>query len=140
LKWSKVSQEIAKESAQEGESQEKKAKKAKRSQTKTSGRRASFKARLPNLGRASSSGVKNPMTGQRTPVRRAEGGINSEPADVDNVAEAIDQVSREVQAARRDVGVTSFCLQQAEALRRIDRAKASIADLVQSRNRENKHS
>jgi hypothetical protein len=36
--------------------------------------------------------------------------------------------------------MTSFCLQQAEALRRIDRAKASIADLVQSRNRENKHS
>jgi len=33
LKRSKVSQEIAKESAQEGESQEKKAKKAKRSQT-----------------------------------------------------------------------------------------------------------
>jgi len=32
LKWSKVSQEIAKESAQEGESQEEKAKKAKRSQ------------------------------------------------------------------------------------------------------------
>ena len=80
------------------------------------------------------------MTGQRTPVRRAVGGINSEPAEMDKVAEAIDQVSREVQAARRDVGMTSFCLQQAEALRRIDRAKASIADLVQSRNREKKHS
>ena len=80
------------------------------------------------------------MTGQRTPVRRAVEGVNSEPADMDNVAEAIDQVSREVQAARRDVGMTSFCLQQAEALRRIDRAKASISDLVRSRNRENKHS
>jgi hypothetical protein len=138
LKWSKVSQEIAKESAQEGESQEEKAKKAKRSQTKTSGRRASFKAKTAQP--RTSSGVKNPMTGQRTPVRRTVGEINSEPAEMDNVAEAIDQVSREVQAARRDVGVTSFCLQQAEALRRIDRAKASIADLVQSRNRENKHS
>ena len=79
------------------------------------------------------------MTGQRTPARRAVGGITSESAEMD-IAEAIDQVSREVQAARRDVGMTSFCLQQAEALRRIDRAKASIADLVQSRNRENKHS
>ena len=76
------------------------------------------------------------MTGQR----RAVGEINSEPAEMDYVAEVIDQVSREVQAARRDIGMTSFCLQQAEALRRIDRAKASIADLVQSRNRENKHS
>ena len=81
-----------------------------------------------------------PMTGQRTPVRRAVGGINSEPADMDNVAEAIDQVSREVQAARRDAGMTSFCLQQVEAIRRIDRAKASLVDLVQSRNRANKHS
>jgi hypothetical protein len=76
-------------------------------------------------------------THARTPYR---GGNQSEPAEMDNVAEAIDQVSREVQAARRDIGMTSFCLQQAEALRRIDRAKASIADLVQSRNRENKHS
>jgi hypothetical protein len=67
------------------------------------------------------------MTGQRTPERRAVEGINSEPAQMDNIAEAIDQVLREVQAARRDIGVTSFCLQQAEALRRIDRAKASIA-------------
>ena len=58
---------------------------------------------------------------------------------MDNVAEAVDQVLREVQAARRDIGVTSFCLQQAEALRRIDLAKVSIADLVHSRNRENKH-
>ena len=79
------------------------------------------------------------MTGQPMPERRAVGGIKSEPAQMDNVAEAIDQVLREVQAARRDVGVTSFCLQQAEALRRIDRAKASIADLVHSRNRENRH-
>lgn len=79
------------------------------------------------------------MTGQRTPERRPVEGINSEPAQMDNVAEAIDHALREVQAARRDIGVTSFCLQQAEALRRIDRAKASIADLVHSRSRENKH-
>jgi hypothetical protein len=45
---------------------------------------------------------------------------------MDKIAEAIDQVSREVQAARRDVGMTSFCLQQAEALRRIDRAKPAL--------------
>ena len=36
--------------------------------------------------------------------------------------------------------LTSFCLQQAEALRRIDRAKGTLANLVQSRNRQNKHS
>jgi hypothetical protein len=137
LKWSKVSQEIAKESAQEGKSQEKKAGGA--FSTKTSGRRRDSKQDCPTADEHHLE-QKNPMTGQRTPVRRAVGGINSEPAEMDNVAEAIDQVSREVQAARRDVGMTSFCLQQAEALRRIDRAKASIADLVQSRNRENKHS
>jgi hypothetical protein len=82
---------------------------------------------------------KNPMPRQCTSERRAVVGINSQPTEMDNVAEAINQVLREVQAARRDVGVTSFCLQQAEALRRIDRAKASIADLVHSRKRENKH-
>jgi hypothetical protein len=80
------------------------------------------------------------MVGQRTPVRRAVAGINSEPAEKDNVAEAIDQLLHEVQAAQRDLRITGFCLQQAEALRRIDRAKASLADLVQSRNRKNKHS
>ena len=122
VRCSQISQEIAKESVQEGESQKKRA--FSNEDLRTT---ASFKARLSNPGRAS-SGVENPMTGQRTPERRAVGGINSEPAEMDNVAEAIDQVSREVQAARRDVGMTSFCLQQAEALRRIDRAKASIAD------------
>jgi hypothetical protein len=135
MKWSKASQEIAKESAQEDKT---KKRKAKSSQTKTPDE-GKLQSRLANPGQAS-SGVKNPMTGQRTPVRRAVGGINSELAGMDNVAEAIDRVSREVQAARRDVGMTSFCLQHAEALRRIDRAKASISDLVQSRNREIKHS
>jgi hypothetical protein len=61
-------------------------------------------------------------------------GIHPEPAEKDNVAEAIDHVLHEVDAARRDLSMTRFCLQQAEALRRIDRAKASLADLVQSRN------
>jgi hypothetical protein len=63
-------------------------------------------------------------------------GIHSEPVEKDNVAEAIDHVLQEVDAARRDLSMTRFCLQQAEALRRIDRAKASLADLVQSRNRK----
>jgi hypothetical protein len=62
--------------------------------------------------------------------------IHSEPAERDNVAEAIDHVLHEVDAARLDLSVTRFCLQQAEALRRIDRAKASLAELVQSRNRK----
>lgn len=61
-------------------------------------------------------------------------GIHSEPAERDNVAEAVDHVLHEVDAARRDLSMTRFCLQQAEALRRIDRAKARLADLVQSRN------
>jgi len=59
--------------------------------------------------------------------------IHPEPVEKDNVAEALDQVLDEVEAARRDLRITRFCLQQAEALRRIDRAKASLAGLVQSR-------
>jgi hypothetical protein len=58
----------------------------------------------------------------------------------DKVADAIDHVLHELQAARRDLRMTGFCLQQAEALRRIDRTKASLADLVQSLDRKNKHS
>ena len=54
-------------------------------------------------------------------------------AEQDNVAEAIDHVLREVRAARRDLHMTGFCLQQAEAFRRIDQAKANLLDLVQSR-------
>ena len=61
-------------------------------------------------------------------------------AEKDNIAEAINHVLREVRAARRDLQMTGFCLQQAEALRRIDRAAASLADLMQSRNRKNEHS
>ena len=75
------------------------------------------------------------MVDQRRPGRRAVAVIRSEPAEQDNVAAAIDHALHEVQAARRDLSMTSFCLQQAEALRRIDRAAASIADLMQSRNR-----
>jgi hypothetical protein len=52
---------------------------------------------------------------------------------MDSVAEAIDHVLREVEAARFDLGMTRFRLEQAEALRRFDRAKVSVADLVQSR-------
>jgi len=44
-------------------------------------------------------------------------------------------VLREVRAARRDLQMTGFCLQQAEAFRKIDRAKASLLDLVECRNR-----
>jgi hypothetical protein len=61
-------------------------------------------------------------------------GIHPGPAEKDNVAEALDQVLDEVEAARRDLCVTRFCLQQAEALRRIDRAKASLAGLVRKDN------
>ena len=78
------------------------------------------------------------MVGQHR--RSAVSGIHPEPAEKDNVAEAIDHVLHEVQAARRDLRITRFCLQQAEALRRIDQAKASLADLAQSRNRKNKQS
>jgi len=58
-------------------------------------------------------------------------GIDPEP-ERDNVAEAFDQVLDAVLAARRDLNVTRFCLQQAEALRRIDRAKASLARIKAS--------
>jgi hypothetical protein len=46
--------------------------------------------------------------------------------------EAIDHALHEVQAARRDLTLTAFCVQQAEALRRLDRAKASLADLLRA--------
>lgn len=77
------------------------------------------------------------MVAQRTPVRRAVDGLGSEAAAIDNVAEAIDRVLHEVEAARRDLRMTGFCLRQAEAIRKIERAKARVADLVQSRNRQN---
>ena len=67
-------------------------------------------------------------------------GIHPEPVEKANVAEALDQVLDEVEAARRDLRITRFCLQQAEALRRIDQAKASLAHLAQSRNRKSKQS
>ena len=76
------------------------------------------------------------MNGQRALVRRPVNGT----AERDNVAEAIDRLLHEVQAARRDLRMTGFCLRQAEAVRWIDRAKANLADLVQSRNRKNEHS
>src|SRR3974377_789613 len=53
----------------------------------------------------------------------------------DKVADAIDHVLHELQAARRDLRMTGFCLQQAEALRRIYRNTASLADLVPRRDR-----
>jgi hypothetical protein len=56
--------------------------------------------------------------------------IHSESAKEDYVAEAINDVLHEVQAARRDLRLTSFCLLQVEAIRRIDRVKAGFADLV----------
>jgi hypothetical protein len=71
-----------------------------------------------------------------TQACRAVSGIHPEPAEKDNVAEAIDHVLHEVEAARRDLSMTRFCLQQAEVLRRIDRAKANIPGLMQSRTRK----
>ena len=62
------------------------------------------------------------MIGQRRPAVA----VHPELAEKDNVAEAIDQVLDEVRAAGRDLRVTGFCLQQVEALRRIDRAKTGL--------------
>ena len=56
--------------------------------------------------------------------------IHSEPAKEDYIAEAINDVLHEVQAARRDLRLTGFFLRQVEAIRRIDRVKADFADLV----------
>jgi hypothetical protein len=70
------------------------------------------------------------MNGQRALVRAGNG---TEPAEKDSAAEAIERLLHEVQAARRDLHVTGFCLKQSEAVRRIDRAKASLADLMQPR-------
>ena len=52
---------------------------------------------------------------------------------MNSVAEAIDHLLHEVEALRVDLGMTRFRLEQAEALRRFDRAKVSVADLVRSR-------
>ena len=52
----------------------------------------------------------------------------------------MDHVFHELQAVRRDLCMTGLCLQQVEALRRIDQTKASFADLLQSLNRRSKHS
>lgn len=73
------------------------------------------------------------MVHRRAPVR----GVNSEPAEEDRLAEAIDDVLHELQAAQRDLHLTGFFLRQVESIRRIDRAKASFTDLVESRNRGN---
>ena len=62
--------------------------------------------------------------------------IHPEPAEKDNVAEAIDQLLHDVEAARRDLSLTRFRLQQAEALRRFDRAKVSVAGLAEPRKRK----
>ena len=69
-------------------------------------------------------------------LKRAQ--LNSEP---DDVGEAINHVLHEVEAALRELKLTGFYVQQVEALRRIDRAKASFGHLVHSsrlRNCENK--
>lgn len=73
------------------------------------------------------------MVAQRTAMRRALAGVHFGPDDKDNVAKVIDHVLNEVQAARLELHMTGFCLQQAEAIRRIDRAKSSLADLRSSR-------
>jgi len=66
----------------------------------------------------------------RAPVAlRAMLGLNSE---LDDVGEAIKNALQEVEAALRELKLTGFCLQQEEALRRIDRAKASLGHLAQS--------
>jgi len=48
---------------------------------------------------------------------------------MDSVAEAINHLLHEVEALRVDLVMTRFRLEQAEALRRFDRAKVSVADL-----------
>ena len=75
------------------------------------------------------------MNSQRALVRAVNG---TEPTEKDNAAEAIDRLLHEVQAARRDLRLTGFCLKQSEAVRRIDRAKANLADLMQPRNPQRK--
>jgi hypothetical protein len=73
------------------------------------------------------------MNGQRALVRAVN---ETELTEKDNVAGTIERLLHEVQAARRELRVTGFCLQQSEALRKIDLAKASFADLMQPRNPE----
>jgi hypothetical protein len=48
-----------------------------------------------------------------------------------NGTTAVDNALYEVQAARRELRMTGFCLHQAEAFRRIDRTRTGLADLAQ---------
>ena len=74
------------------------------------------------------------MVRQDAHVRRAPAAPHSAPGEQNNLAEAVDHVLHEVRAARRDLRMTGFCLHQAEAFRRIDRAKVGLADLAQFRH------
>ena len=64
-------------------------------------------------------------------VHRSPASVSGIP-EKDDVAEAIHHVLREVRATQRDLRMTRFCLQQAEALRRIERAKPALLILPQS--------
>ena len=71
------------------------------------------------------------MIGQ--PLHSCTGEHLSERAEEDKLAQAVGQVLHEMQAALRDLRLTSFSLQQAEAIRRVGRARTKLAHFVESR-------
>jgi hypothetical protein len=56
-------------------------------------------------------------------------------AEGDKLAQAVGQVLDEMEAALRDLRLTSFSVQQAEAIRRVGRARTKLAHFLESRAR-----
>ena len=73
------------------------------------------------------------MAGQ--PLHSPAGELVLERAEEDKLAQAVGQVLHEMQAALRDLRLTSFSVQQAEALRRVGRARTKLAHFLESRAR-----
>jgi len=69
------------------------------------------------------------------PLHSFAGELILELAEEDKLAQAVGQVLHEMQAALRDLRLTSFSLQQAEAIRRVGRARTKLAHFVVSRAR-----
>ena len=73
------------------------------------------------------------MAGQ--PPHSPAGELVLERAEEDKLAQAVGQVLHEMQAALRDLRLTSFSVQQAEAIRRVGRARTTLAHFLESRAR-----
>jgi len=67
------------------------------------------------------------------PLHSPAGELVLERAEEDKLAQAVGQVLDEMEAALRDLRLTSFSVQQAEAIRRVGRARTKLAHFLESR-------